>query len=263
MATNSRVGANAAKQAAAARAVHYVEDGMRIGLGSGTTASIFVRELAKAVDRNDWNVSCVSTSSNTARIADDLGLKLVSLNEVGQLDIVVDGADEIAPEFNLLKGGGGALLQEKIVAAASEKMVVVADRTKLVESLGSFPLPVEITRFGWMSTKNRLETALGRSDVGGTNCRIRGGETSPFLTDEGNYILDLSLGWIGDPYKLDAEIQSIPGVIETGLFLDLATTLVIGLANGDVRELRRRSFEHRKQPSASAEERVKTGGEHV
>ena len=239
MAMNSPADANVAKRAAAIRALDYIEDGMRIGLGSGSTAAIFVRELAKAVVRNGWNVSCVSTSNGTSRVATDAGLSMVPLNDILELDIAVDGADEIDPDFNLLKGGGGALLQEKVVAAASERMVVVADSTKLVDTLGSFPLPVEVTKFGWKSTVIRLIALLGRSDVDGTECNIRGGENAPFLTDEGNFILDLSLERIGDPEKLAAEINGIPGVVENGLFTRSASLALIGLPNGDVREYRR------------------------
>ena len=229
--------AHSAKKFAANRALEHIDDGMRIGLGSGSTALIFVRELAYAVVRNEWNVTCVSTSSSTSRVAIELGLGLSPLNEVLHLDIAIDGADEIDPGLNLVKGGGGALLQEKIVAAASETMIVIADSSKLVESLGSFPLPVEVTRFGWKSTMSRLRDFFDTSDVDGSECKLRGGEGDPYLTDEGNFIVDASLGRIGNPEAIAAEINCIPGVVENGLFANIASSAIVGWPNGDVEVL--------------------------
>ncbi len=222
--------ADPAKRAAAMAALELVEAGMRLGLGTGSTAALFVEALGARV-RAGLAVTGVPTSSATRAQAEALGIPLATLEAAAPLDLTVDGADEIGPGLALIKGGGGALLQEKIVAAASRRMVVIADASKEVAALGAFPLPVEIVRFGWRVTAARIEAAAG---VAG---RLRGGEADPFLTDEGHYILDLPMGRIEDPAALEATLAVLPGVVESGLFTGLAAGAILGDAQGRTRVL--------------------------
>lgn len=219
-----------AKQAAALRAVALVEPGMGLGLGSGSTAELFVRALGDRAGREALGLACVATSEGTARLAQAQGLALGPLE--GLLDLTVDGADEIDPHRNLIKGGGGALLREKMVAAASARLVIVADAGKRVDRLGAFPLPVEVVRFGWQATRAAIASVLERADVGGRNLRLRETEGAPAVTDEGHYLLDLDLGHIADPGALAAALSAIPGVVEHGLFLGMANAVVIGHGDG-------------------------------
>ncbi len=224
--------ADRAKCAAAARAVGLVEDGMRLGLGTGSTAAWFVRLVAARVRREGLNLTAVATSSATARLAAAEGLAVVDLDRVGELDLTVDGADEVDPGLNLIKGGGAALLQEKIVAAASARMVVIADAGKRVDRLGAFPLPVEIVRFGAEVTRAAVEAALARMDVERRRVTLREGGAGPVVTDEGHYLLDLHLGRIGDAGELAATLNAIPGVVENGLFLGMAESVIYGREDG-------------------------------
>ena len=228
---------NTLKRAVAAKALDYVTDGMKLGLGSGSTAEIFVELLAA---RGFKNLTCVPTSEKTAALARKLGLTLAELDDTAPLDLVIDGADEADRDLNLIKGGGGMLLREKIVAAASKQMVVIADASKLVAKLGRFPLPVEVVAFGHKSTAARLSTALaalGYTDVVVT-LRQRDGAT--FKTDGGNVIYDIAFGAIGDAPRLAAAIGAVPGVVEHGLFIGLATTLLLAGPGGvDVIERKR------------------------
>lgn len=230
--------ADVAKRAAAERALAMVEDGMTLGLGSGSTAGWFVRLLAERV-REGLSVSCVSTSRGTAQLAGDLGLPLVPINEVGLIALTVDGADEFDPDLNLIKGGGAALLQEKIVAAASERMIVIADEGKQVTTLGAFPLPVEVVRFGWPTTQAAIERLLERLEMGGRKVRLRAGADGPLVTDEGHHILDLHLGRIDDPAGLAQALDLLPGVVEHGLFVGIADAVLVGRADGEADLLRR------------------------
>lgn len=218
------------KKAAAARALEYVEDGMLLGLGTGSTAKWFVDLLAQS----GRQVTGVPTSSRTREQAEGLGIPLTTLEGAGRLDITVDGADEFDPALNLIKGGGGALLQEKIVAAASDRMIVISDPSKEVAALGAFPLPVEVVRFGWASTAAQVEEVLGRHGFAGRPVARRGGQ-DPFVTDEGHYILDLSLGSISGPSALNRDLNLIPGVVETGLFCGLASVVIVGQPDGNAR----------------------------
>ena len=222
-----------AKRAAAIRAADYVEDGMRVGLGTGSTAEFLVRELAKRTE-DGLDLTCVATSQRTFQLAAELGLKVASLAEARWLDITIDGADEIDHELTLIKGGGGALLQEKIVATASDRMVVIADASKEVSKLGAFPLPVEVIGFGAHSTRALIEEILEGLDVLGrqTSWRMAGEEM--FRTDEGNRILDLHLKRIGDVRQLALVLNQVPGVVENGLFIDICDEVVIGHASGRV-----------------------------
>ncbi|MEM6439237.1 MAG: ribose-5-phosphate isomerase RpiA [Pseudomonadota bacterium] len=217
-----------AKRAAARAALGQVEDGMRLGLGTGSTAAWFVQLLGERARREKLDLTCVPTSRRTALLAEKHGLRQTTLDEAGWLDLTVDGADEFDGDLNLIKGGGGALLQEKIVATASDRMVVIADAGKQVETLGAFPLPIEIVAFGWETTKAIVEDALEDLDVDGRRATLRLDRDEPFLTDCGNFILDLHLKRIGDAEDAAATLVSIAGVVETGLFVDIADAVIIG-----------------------------------
>jgi ribose 5-phosphate isomerase A len=212
------------KREAAERALQLVRPGMKLGLGSGTTARIFVDLVGERV-KAGLDVHCVATSEATAEQAKALGIPLGTLDEIPVLDLTVDGADEVDPKLNLIKGGGGALLREKIVASASKRMAVIADSTKLVQRLGAFPLPIEIVPFGLAATRRHIENAFAELGLSGP-MRLRG-ENSPFVTDGGHYILDCSLGSIADPEALSEILSPIPGVVEHGLFIGLARTAII------------------------------------
>ncbi|WP_411352478.1 ribose-5-phosphate isomerase RpiA [Leisingera aquaemixtae] len=223
-----------AKFVAAKRAAEMVEDGMRVGLGTGSTAAWLVRCLGEMVQKDGLKITAVPTSSRTAALARDVGINVVSLDEAKWLDMTIDGADEFDADLNLIKGGGGAHLQEKIVATASDQMVVIADASKSVETLGAFPLPVEVLRFGWQSSQALIEETLVSMDVMGRSTTLRMNGDAPFVTDEGNYILDLHLHRIGNPRQLALVLNQIPGVIENGLFIDICDTVVIGYGDGRV-----------------------------
>ena len=215
---------------AAAEALTYVEDGMRLGIGTGSTAEEFVRLLAAKV-KDGLNVIGVPTSERTAALCRELGVSLTTLDETAELDLTIDGADEVDPQLTLVKGGGGALLREKIVAAASKRMIVIADESKLVQVLGAFPLPIEVNRFGLAATKLAIERATAALDLAGPiTLRMTGAE--PFVTDGGHLILDASFGRIPDTRALSDALHAIPGVVEHGLFLDLARVAILAGADG-------------------------------
>ena len=226
-----------AKFASAARAAEFVEDGMRVGLGTGSTAAWLVRCLGDKVRDNGLKFRGVPTSTRTAKLAREVGIEVITLDEAGWLDVTIDGADEFDGDLNLIKGGGGALLQEKIVATASDKMVVITDPAKSVETLGKFPLPVEVIPFGMRTTQTLIEEALGSMDVSGRDVTLRMDGDAPFVTDEGNHILDLHLGRIGNARQIALTLNQLPGVVENGLFIDICDVVVIGHSDGQV-ELR-------------------------
>ena len=219
------------KALAAQRAVELVEDGMTLGLGSGSTANIAIRLLGERVKATGLRVRGVATSLQTAALAAEVGLTLVELNDVSRIDLTIDGADEIGPGLALIKGGGGALLREKIVAAASELVVIMADSSKLVEHLGAFPLPVETVPFARAFVERRLE-ALG------LNPRLRPGrDHASYRTDQGNEIFDCRAGVIPDPEALASQLSVVPGIVEHGLFLGLAQrALIEGVATQGLKE---------------------------
>lgn len=221
-----------AKRAAALRAAQLVEGGMRVGLGTGSTAAFLVRRLGERVRGEGLRIRGVPTSEATARIAREEGIEVVELDEAGWLDLTIDGADEVDGAFRLIKGGGGALLREKIVAAASARMVVIADEGKRVGTLGAFPLPVEVIPFGLRATERLIRERLEELDLGGRGTALRMAGAEPFVTDQGNRILDLALGRIGDPEGLAVALNGIPGVVENGLFLGLCDALVLGREDG-------------------------------
>jgi ribose 5-phosphate isomerase A len=216
-----------AKRLVAKRATEFVKDGMVVGLGTGTTATLFIRELAV----RGLKIHCVASSDASHALAESLGMSVATLTELPELDVYIDGADEIARVpgmgFALIKGGGGALLREKIVASAAKSFIVVADSTKLVDVLGKFPLPVEVVKMALPLVQPRL-AALG------LNPKLRQAKSGagPYITDEGNYILDCACGRIDDPRKTAAAIRAIVGVVEHGLFLGMATLALVAGENG-------------------------------
>ena len=210
---------------AAAAALDYVEDGMRLGIGTGSTAEEFVRLLAEKV-AGGFRVEGVPTSERTARLCLELGVPLKSLEELPELDLTIDGADEVDPMLRLIKGGGGALLREKIVACASARMIVIADETKVVETLGAFKLPIEVNSFGLGATRIAVEKLAARIGLSG-EINVRASGDGPFMTDGGHLILDASFGRIPDADALARELNAIPGVVEHGLFIGIASLAII------------------------------------
>jgi ribose 5-phosphate isomerase A len=218
---------NAEKQAAARAAVQLIESGSVVGLGSGSTATFAIQFLAERV-RAGLKIVGIPTSQNTKHLAEKLRIPLTTLEENPVIDVDIDGADEIDPQLNLIKGGGGALLREKVIASASRRFIVVAESVKLVPHLGKFPLPVEVIPFAEPLIKARIE-ALDAS----VSLR-RDAQGSPYVTDEGHHIFDCSFGEIADPAALDAKLHAIPGVMEHGLFVGMAETGFVGKDGGVV-----------------------------
>jgi ribose 5-phosphate isomerase A len=210
---------------AARAALAYVESGMRLGIGTGSTAEEFVRLLAEKV-ASGLSIQGVPTSERTAKLCNELGVPLKSLDELPELDLTIDGADELDGKLTLIKGGGGALLREKIVAASSARMIVIADQSKVVETLGAFPLPIEVNPFGLVSTRILIEKAASRLGLSGA-LNMRHSGDSLFVTDGGHFIVDASFGRIPDAEALSSELYSIPGVVEHGLFIHMATQAII------------------------------------
>lgn len=214
------------KRRVALAALDYVEPGMTIGIGTGTTAWWLVEAIGEKV-KNGFSCVCVPTSRETAVHAQSLGIPLKELNEVDLIDITIDGADEIDASLNLIKGGGGALLQEKMVAAASKKYCIIAGADKKTAVLGRFPLPIEVIPFGWKQVKRHLEREWK------IKVQLRGGVT-PFNTDHGHYIIDCNFPSIPDPSSLNTQLHLIPGVVETGLFVQMADIVLLGSEDGIV-----------------------------
>lgn len=226
---------DAMKAAAARAALAHVHNGMKLGIGTGSTAEFFITALGEAVGEG-LDIVGVPTSEHTAGLCVDMGIPLESLDEVDRLDLTIDGADEIDANLNLIKGGGGALLREKIVAYASNRMIVIADDSKLVDQLGRFSLPIEVTGFGVEATRRAIEAVARKHGAeGGIGVRIgRKGET--LMTDGGHLIVDASFGHISDPQALACALNAIPGVVEHGLFLGMADMALVAGDQG-VREL--------------------------
>ncbi len=221
------------KQVAARKALELVEDGMTLGLGTGSTAVHFIDGLGAKVRELGWKVSGVPTSERSRVQAVHLGIPIVDLVEAPVLDLAVDGADEADKNLALIKGGGGALLREKLVAAAARQFVVVCDSTKFKQTLGAFPLPVAIVPFGWASTAARLERY-------GVEMKLRESKApggGPFITDDGLYILDMQFGTIEDPVALEREIKQTTGVVDVGLFVGMASRLILGFEDGHSEEI--------------------------
>jgi ribose 5-phosphate isomerase A len=234
----SRVNMDELKRQAAGRALEFVRDGMKLGLGTGSTARHFVELLGMRV-RDGLDVVGVPTSETTRADAIRCGIRLTTLDDIDRLDLTVDGADEIDPALNLIKGGGGALLREKIVATASDRMIVIADDSKWVETLGRFPLPVEVIPFGLAATQRAIAGAFADSGVSGQMAVRTAKDGHVFVTDGGHWIVDAHLGRITDPPRLAQLLSTIPGVVEHGLFIGVASTAMLAGAPG-IRVIERR-----------------------
>jgi len=215
---------------AARAALELVKSGMRLGIGTGSTADEFIRLLAEKV-ANGFEVVGVPTSIKTMELCNELLVPLATLDKMPELDLVIDGADEVDGALNLIKGGGGALLREKIVANASQSMIVIADDSKLVETLGAFSLPIEVNKFGLVATRIAIRKAADALSLKG-EIDLRGGDENPFVTDGGHYILDASFSHIPDAYALSQNLLEIPGVVEHGMFLGYADTVFLASSDG-------------------------------
>ena len=218
-----------AKRIAAERAVDYIVDNMVVGLGTGATAYWAIKKLGQRV-QSGLNISAIATSKRSEELAKDHGIKLISFSKITEIDITIDGADEVDKDYNLIKGGGGALLREKIVAASSKQLIVVVDESKMVKHLGQFPLPVEIVKFGYEITIKKLESL-------GCEPHLRVKDDKVFVTDNGNYIIDCHFGRIDDPKELQSRIKLFPGVVDSGLFISMASRVIVGYQNGIIEEL--------------------------
>ncbi|MCZ8511056.1 ribose-5-phosphate isomerase RpiA [Paenibacillus filicis] len=213
-----------AKKIAGEKAADYVKDGMTVGLGTGSTVYWTILKLGERV-KQGLELRGVPTSERTRQLAEQLGIPLVPLAEAEPLDLTIDGADEISDELDLIKGGGGALFREKMVALASKRLLIVADESKRVQRLGAFPLPVEVVPFAWEVTARRIERL-------GCHPRLRLADKGTFLTDNGNFILDCDCGLIAEPAVLNRKLKELTGVVDTGLFIGMADTVIIGASEG-------------------------------
>jgi ribose 5-phosphate isomerase A len=220
------------KKNAADRAVEYVQDGMTVGLGTGSTAYWAIERIGERVRDEGLKIRAIATSTRSEDQARQLGIPIFSFDAIDEIDLTIDGADEADPDFNLIKGGGGAHLREKIVASNSRELIIVADDSKLVQHLGKFPLPVETVIFGWEKTFKKLKKL-------GCIPSLRMEKESPYLTDNGNYIVDCRFGEILDPRVLHDQINAIVGVVENGLFVGMADRIVVGDPDGSTRVLQK------------------------
>jgi ribose 5-phosphate isomerase A len=228
-----------AKFLAAKQATEYVESGMKVGLGTGSTAAWLVQCLGEMVRKDGLKIKGVPTSTRTAKLARKVGIEVLTLDEARWLDVTIDGTDEYDNDLTLIKGGGGAHLQEKVVATASDRMIVIADASKKVDTLGAYPLPVEVIPFGARVTKKLIEEMLIGMDVLGREITQRMNGDAPFISDEGNFIFDLHLKRIGNPAQLSLALNQIPGLVENGLFIDICDVVIVGHGDGrvDVRDM--------------------------
>lgn len=217
-----------AKQLAAEKAVSFLDNGMTIGLGTGSTAYWAIEKIGEKVRKEGWNIKAIATSVESEEQARGLGIPIFDFSVIKSIDITIDGADEVNPKLQLIKGGGGALLREKIVATNSKQMIVVADDSKWVETLGKFPLPVEVVHFGWERTFDKLQML-------GCDAKRRMKGTTPYITDNGNFIIDCAFGEIKDPPQLHEMVNAIAGVVDNGLFIHIASKLILGYENGETR----------------------------
>ncbi|MDQ8733609.1 ribose-5-phosphate isomerase RpiA [Paenibacillus sp. LHD-38] len=217
------------KKLAAEKAVEYVKDGMIVGLGTGSTAYWAIQKIGQRV-KEGLSIKAIATSKQSEDLAKELGITLLPFAEIDEIDVTIDGADEVDTHWNLIKGGGGALLREKIVAAASKQLIIIVDESKLALELGQFPLPVEIIPFGFEMTMRKLQK-LGAEPV------LRKAGDQAFVTDNGNYIADCHFGSIAQPEELHLTLNQIPGIVDNGLFIEMASVVIVGYANGTVRQL--------------------------
>lgn len=219
------------KKLAALKAIEYIRPGMTLGLGTGSTAYWAIQGIGDLV-KEGMAVKAVATSVQSEALARELNIPIIPFSEVDRLDITIDGADEVDKELNLIKGGGGALLREKIVAAVTKFYIIIVDESKLVDKLGKFPLPVEVTPFAWELTNRKL-AALGCTP----HMRMAGDK--PYLTDNGHYILDCAFGVINDPARLHEQVSAITGVMEDGFFIGMADVVIAGTAGGETKVISR------------------------
>jgi len=220
------------KQIAAERAVSYIQDGMTVGLGTGSTAAFAIHALGRRFQSEPLALRCVATSRESEELGRSYGLGFVDVADVARFDVTVDGADEVDPDFRLIKGGGGALVREKMVAAATDTEIIIVDEGKVKAALGKFPLPVAVLPFAWQWTQARLQSAFG---VPAPRRALPSGD--PFLSDDGLYILDMAFGApLPSPDTLEARLKTVVGVVESGLFVGLCQRLIIGYADGRVEE---------------------------
>ncbi|MBD1373503.1 ribose 5-phosphate isomerase A [Hazenella sp. IB182357] len=218
-----------AKRIAGEKATDFVESGMVVGLGTGTTVYWTIKRLGEMIKKDNFHIKVICTSIETEVLASKFGLDITSFGEVNSIDLTIDGADEINQNLHIIKGGGGALFREKIVASSSKFNITVVDESKSVSVLGKFPLPVEVLSFGWEVTSKKI------NDLGTVSVRREGLNGKPFITDNGNYILDCHFGEINDPRFLHKNLKMITGVIETGLFFDTTNIALIGNPSGSVK----------------------------
>lgn len=217
------------KKIAAGKAIEYIKNGMTVGLGTGSTAYWAIQGIGEMV-KNGLSIRAIATSIQSENLARELAIPIVPFSEIGQLDVTIDGADEVDQQLNLIKGGGGALLREKIVASITKFYVIIVDESKLVEHLGQFPLPVEVTPFGWEVIQRQLQQL-------GCTPKMRMKDDQPYLTDNQHYILDCSFGLIADPARLHEQVSAITGVMEDGFFINMADIVIAGSPGGDTRVL--------------------------
>ena len=218
-----------AKRNAAERAVDYIQDGMIVGLGTGSTAYWAIQKLGYKVQEG-LNIKAIATSVQSEKLAKELGIPIITFSEINEIDITIDGADEVDPNLHMIKGGGGALLREKIVAAASKQFIVVVDESKLVNCLGTFPLPIEIVKFGFELTIKKLQLLECEP-------RLRKKENKAYVTDNGNYIVDCHFNRIENPEELHNRLNLLPGIVDNGLFVNMTRKVIVGYRNGDIKEL--------------------------
>lgn len=221
---------NEIKRLVGKEAAQLVQKDTVIGIGSGSTVFFFIEALSQLV-ANGLQCKAVPASEQTRLLSEQKGIPTIALNDVDDITFTIDGADEIDPHLQLIKGGGGALLQEKLVASASKKLIIIADDTKLVSRLGAFPLPLEIIPYGWKQVRQRIQKIYS------IECNLRIKDNKAFITDHGHYILDCHFQQITEPVKLNNELHLIPGVVETGLFINMANEAIIGYPDGNIKRL--------------------------
>ena len=219
------------KKLAAERAVEYVKSGMVVGLGTGSTVYYAIKRLGEKV-KQGLDIRAIATSIESERMAKELGIELITFSNIDAIDITINGADEVDPNWNLIKGGGGALLREKITAAASRQLIVIVDESKVVKQLGRFPLPIEVVKFGYEMTMKKFEEL-------GFNPKLRTVHGRPYITDNGNYIIDCHIGLIDNPPQLHDLINQLVGVVDNGLFINYASKVIVGYENRSVIELKK------------------------
>ncbi len=220
-----------AKRAAGEKAAEFIRPGMVVGLGTGSTAYWAIQKIGAMVQQG-LNIKGIATSEASAQLARELGIPLTSFAETQQLDMDIDGADEVSERLDVIKGGGGALLREKIVAFHSKQLIIIADEHKYVPTLGRFPLAVEVIPFGWEVTSSKLQTL-------GCQPTLRKNQQDIFITDNGNYIIDCAFGKIEDPQRVHNALHNIPGIVETGLFVQMAHTVILGYEDGSTKVMQR------------------------